>query len=65
MEGFGEVWECQNYRTVAKNSYLGEFGRIWADLKMQKSVYLSAKHATTTIHPDLAANRFTVGILNF
>ena len=65
LEGIGGIWECQKYRTVAKNNYLGEFGRVWEHLKMQKSVYLSAKQATTTIPPDLAGHRFTMGKLKF
>ena len=36
LEGFGRIWECQKYRTVAKNNNLGEFGRVWGHLKMQK-----------------------------
>ena len=29
LEAFGSIWECQNYRTIAKNNYLIEFGRVW------------------------------------
>ena len=70
MEGFGRFGRVrehlvQNYGTVAKNNYLGEFGKTLGTFENAKSVYLSAKRATTTIPPDLAVNRFTIGILKF
>ena len=65
LEGLGSIWECQNYGTVAKKQLFGRVREGLGTFKNAKSVYLSAKRATTTIHPDLPVHRFTIGILKF